>query len=48
MNAAVFLACTVIALVSAIDAYTFFYFNLAMTIICGASTAFLQNGISTV
>jgi hypothetical protein len=48
VNAAVFLACTVIALVSAIDAYTFFYFNLAMTIICGASTAFLQNGISTV
>jgi hypothetical protein len=44
VNGIVFFACTVMALIADIGATTLFYLTVTMIVICGTSTAFLQNG----
>lgn len=45
VNGCVFLACTLLTRLPGIEPTTFFYVTLLMCVICGGSTAFLQNGV---
>lgn len=45
LNAFIFLFCMVLTRLSGVEPYMDFYLNVVMVVVCGASTAYLQNGV---